>query len=121
MILGAEVVPGAQVVEEMTALRGNLAEADWVLTGEGSNDGQTLFGKLPYHIAQVSKEAILISGSLGVDSERLSQHFAGCFSIVRGPSTLQVCMEEAEYNLFERTRNVDRLLNIAASRRRLEI
>lgn len=120
MAIGAEIVPGAKVVEEVTSLKKHVANADWVLTGEGRSDGQTLFGKLPFHVAQlareVGKEAILISGSLGEDSEQLIGHFAGCFSVVRGPSTLQWCMEEAEYNLYECTRNVARLLGISSLR-----
>ncbi|CAG7649334.1 glycerate kinase [Paenibacillus allorhizosphaerae] len=112
--LGAAIVPGAQVVEEMTSLQRYIAEADWVITGEGRSDGQTLFGKLPLHVAQTAKaagkQAILISGSLGDESERLNDHFAGCFSIVRGPASLRDCLEHAEFNLYECTRNVARLL-----------
>lgn len=119
MALGARIVPGAQVVEEMTGLKRHIAGSDWVLTGEGRSDGQSLFGKLPYYVAQTAKEAgkpaVLISGSLGGELEELSRHFAGCFSIVREPSTLQACMDEAEANLFECTRNVARLLGTAAA------
>lgn len=112
--LGAKLIPGAQIVEEITGLDGHIAEADWVLTGEGRSDKQTLYGKLPYHVAQVSKRAgkpaLLISGSLGEGSELLQPHFAGCFSIVRGPSTLQANLDNAEFNLYECTRSVARLL-----------
>ncbi|TVY09413.1 glycerate kinase [Paenibacillus cremeus] len=120
LALGAKLVPGAEVVEQMTGLKQQIAEADWVLTGEGRSDGQTLFGKLPFHVAQVAKEAgkgaILISGGLGDGSEALNAHFAGCFSIVRGPASLQACMEEAEFNLFECTRSVVRLIGVASQR-----
>lgn len=121
LALGASMVPGAQVVEEMAGLKRRIEEADWVLTGEGRSDGQTLFGKLPYHVAQLAreagKEAILISGSLGEGSERLAPHFAGCFSVVPGPSTLGECMKEAENNLFRCTLNVARLLDKASRRK----
>lgn len=112
--LGAKLMPGAQIVEVITGLAGHIAEAEWVLTGEGRSDRQTLYGKLPYHVAQVSKKAgkpaLLISGSLGEGSEQLHAHFAGCFSIVRGPSTLQENLDNAEFNLYECTRSVARLL-----------
>ncbi|GCL70877.1 MULTISPECIES: glycerate kinase [Paenibacillus] len=120
LALGANMVPGARLVEEMSGLKQRIDEADWVMTGEGRSDGQTLFGKLPYHVAQLAKEAgkeaILISGSLGDGSERLTPHFAGCFSVVRGPSTLEECMEDAENHLFQCTLNVARLLYKASIR-----
>ncbi|MBP1154588.1 MULTISPECIES: glycerate kinase [unclassified Paenibacillus] len=120
LALGANMVPGAQLVEEMSDLKLRIEDADWVITGEGRSDGQTLFGKLPYHVAQLAaeagKEAILISGGLGEGSEKLAPFFAGCFSVVRGPSTLDECMEDAENNLFQCTLNVARLLYKASHR-----
>ncbi|MCZ8511041.1 glycerate kinase [Paenibacillus filicis] len=118
MALGARIVPGAEVVDRASGLKRHIAEADWVLTGEGRSDGQTLFGKLPMYVAEAAREAgkqaILLSGSLGDGLEELRKHFAGCFSIVREPATLQACMEEAEANLYECTRSVARLLGAAA-------
>ncbi|RIX59481.1 glycerate kinase [Paenibacillus nanensis] len=112
--LGAQLVPGAQIVEDMTGLGGLIAAADWVFTGEGRSDRQTLYGKLPYHVAQLAKKAgkpvTLISGSLGEGSEELHAHFTGCFSIVRAPSDLEANLEAAEFNLFECTRSVARLI-----------
>lgn len=112
--LGAKLMPGAQIVEDITGLASHIAKADWVLTGEGRSDKQTLYGKLPYHVAQVSKNAgkpaILISGSLGEGSELLRSEFAGCFSIAREPSTLEANLENAEFNLYECTRSVARLI-----------
>ena len=119
LAIGAKLVPGAEIVDEMTDLRHQIAEADWVLTGEGRSDGQTLFGKLPFHVAETAKQAgkpvILISGSLGADSDQLYSHFAGCFSITNGPATLEACIEDAAFNLFACTRNVARLLNQASN------
>lgn len=119
MALGANIVAGARVLEEMTELRRHIAEADWVLTGEGRTDGQTLFGKLPYHVASLAKEAgketVLLSGSLGADAERLSDRFAAMFSIARGPASLEECISDAERNLFECARSVARLLRFASA------
>lgn len=119
MALGAEVIPGAKVVEEMTGLRQHIAAADWVFTGEGRSDEQTLYGKLPFHVAQLAKQAgvkaILISGSLGEGSDKLAEHFVGCFSIVQGPSTLEACMAEGEQRLFAAASNIARLLKAASS------
>ncbi|WP_276353813.1 glycerate kinase [Cohnella caldifontis] len=118
--LGAKLVPGAQLIEEQTGLRAAARAADWVLTGEGRSDGQTLYGKLPLHVARLAREegtrAVLISGSLGPGSERLLSEFAGCFSIVEQPSSLQDCMEQAESLLYRCTRSVARLIAQAAGR-----
>ncbi|TBL68472.1 glycerate kinase [Paenibacillus thalictri] len=91
--LGAELVPGAKFVEEMTGLKDCVRGADWVLTGEGRSDSQTLYGKLPQHGASIAREAgaeaVLISGSFGSGSERLLSDFSACFSVVDRPATLQ--------------------------------
>lgn len=113
--IGATIVSGAQVVGEMTNLQEHIRQADWVLTGEGKSDHQTLSGKLPYSVAQRAKEAgkkvLLISGSIGEGSEGLYETFTACFSIVPKPSTLEVCIAEAELNLFVCTRNIIRMIN----------
>jgi len=115
MLLGGQVVPGAQVIEQMTGLSHHIAEADWIITGEGRSDGQTLFGKLPIHVARLAKAAgkpvILISGSLGPGSEQLNDCFTACFAIVRGPASLEECMHDAASNLYECTRQVARLIH----------
>ncbi|EXX87000.1 glycerate kinase [Paenibacillus darwinianus] len=114
MSIGSVMVPGAEVVEQLTGLKRKIAEADWVITGEGRSDEQTVFGKLPWSVAgwanDAGKPAILISGSLGTNAEALYDRFAACFSTVPGPSTLEACMEEAERNLEQCARNVIRLL-----------
>ncbi len=122
LALGAEMVPGALVVEQLNGLKQKIAQADWIITGEGRSDGQTAFGKLPWHVAKWSREsgkpAILISGSLGPGSETLFDLFGGgCFSVVRQPSTLQECIADAEYNLELCARNVIRLLRKASANR----
>ncbi|MCI3922966.1 glycerate kinase [Paenibacillus sp. TRM 82003] len=120
LALGAELVPGARALEELTDLRRRIAEADWVLTGEGRTDGQTAFGKLPAHVASLAKaagaETIVISGSLGPDIEPLRDRYAGLFSIAPGPATLEQCLDDAERNLYECTRSVARLLRLASHR-----
>ncbi|WP_337103790.1 glycerate kinase family protein [Paenibacillus sp. YIM B09110] len=118
LTLGAKLMPGAEVLEAYVGLREKIRDADWVITGEGRSDGQTLYGKLPLHIAQLAREsgtkAILLSGSLGPDSERLAPYFAGCFSIAEGPATLAECMENAEAALYRSTRHLARLIATAS-------
>jgi glycerate kinase len=115
LLLGARLVQGAEVVASAARLRSKIIGADWVITGEGKSDNQTLNGKLPIYVARLAKEAgvktILISGSIGEDAAELEKEFVACFSCVPRPMSLAECLEKAEDNLFACTRNVVRLLS----------
>jgi glycerate 2-kinase len=114
LALGARLKPGAEVLGEAVKLQQHIEQADWVFTGEGRSDHQTLYGKLPIHVAGLAKAAgipaILVSGSLGSGSESLLDHFKAIFPIVTEPSTLEACMENAETYLYQRMRSIARLL-----------
>ncbi|MCF7822399.1 MAG: glycerate kinase [Mariprofundaceae bacterium] len=68
LLLGGKVVSGAGYVMEKTGFYKALADTDWVITGEGCSDAQTLQGKLPFKIALAAREAnvktALLSGSV---------------------------------------------------------
>lgn len=114
LLLGGNLVPGAKVVEQVSGLAGKIRRADWVVTGEGCSDGQTLYGKLPLHVASLAEEAgkpaLLISGSLGEGWESLLNRFAGCLSTVTRPAALEDILPHAEHNLYVATRNVAKLI-----------
>lgn len=52
---GAKIRSGVELVIEQTKLADKIAQADYVLTGEGKIDFQTKFGKTPFGVAQVAK------------------------------------------------------------------
>jgi glycerate kinase len=54
---GAKLVPGFDLVAEALGLAARIAEADLVITGEGSLDSQTLGGKGPAGIAALARAA----------------------------------------------------------------
>jgi glycerate kinase len=54
---GARLVPGAKTILEWTGFDQRLRMADWVITGEGRLDSQSLSGKLPYEVCQHAKKA----------------------------------------------------------------
>ena len=54
--LGAELVPGWRLFGEMAGLDAKIAEADFIVTGEGSFDGQSLDGKLISGILTLCKK-----------------------------------------------------------------
>lgn len=53
--LGATMRPGVDLVADTIGLDAAVAEADLVLTGEGSVDGQTLQGKTPAGVAAIAQ------------------------------------------------------------------
>ncbi|OXM82633.1 glycerate kinase [Paenibacillus rigui] len=118
LVLGAQLQPGAEVMSRAVQLREHLAQADWVITGEGRSDFQTLYGKLPIHVAGLAREAgvnaLLLSGSLGQGHEQLYGAFTACFSIVHQPTTLEDCLDHAEAYLFDAAVNIARLLRTAS-------
>jgi glycerate kinase len=113
-MLGAQFEPGAETVARLIGLDAALAGADWLITGEGRSDVQTLHGKAPFiacgHARAAGVPATLLSGA--VDSAalpRLSEHFSGCFSPAPGPITLEVAIREAARLLANEAEQLTRL------------
>src|SRR4051794_2791539 len=67
--LNANLKKGVELVIEYTGLEERMAGADYVFTGEGSIDGQTLFGKTPFGVASIAKKysipVIAFAGRIG--------------------------------------------------------
>ena len=74
--LGAELLPGAEVVLDALQMDVHLRGADLVITGEGKIDKQTLTGKVPYAVLQHAKRqgvpTLVIAGAVE-DAERLKE------------------------------------------------
>ena len=70
---GARLVPGAGEVAELIDLRGALAAASVVVTGEGAFDGQSAAGKAPTHVATLAADAhvpvALVAGRISSDAD----------------------------------------------------
>ena len=70
---GARLVPGAGEVAELIDLRGALAAASVVVTGEGAFDGQSAAGKAPTHVATLAADAhvpvALVAGRISPDAD----------------------------------------------------
>lgn len=113
-LLGARFESGARKICDLQDIDKAIRSADWVLTGEGRSDCQTLLGKMPHEIARRSRAAgkpvSLLSGALrSADLFELGAHFDGCFSIVPGPSSLQQAMTEAERMIVDAAEQMTRL------------
>lgn len=108
---------GIEIVMEYTELRDKLAEADVVFTGEGGIDFQTKFGKTPYGVAQVAKEAgkpvIAIAGYIGEGIETLyTEGIDAVFGIVPGASDLEKLLKEGPSNVERTAENIARVLKL---------
>ncbi|WP_055669191.1 glycerate kinase [Desnuesiella massiliensis] len=105
--LKAKLRRGIDIVIDATGLEESIKEAALVVTGEGSIDYQTQFGKTPYGVAMVAKKygipVIAIAGSIGKDAYALYEKgFNSIFSIVDKPMTLEEAIENSEI-LLENT------------------
>lgn len=100
LLLGGKLQSGGRYLARLLRLEEQIAAADWVLTGEGRSDCQTLTGKLPMVVAELARQhrvpATLLSGGVERDAlPALQQWFAGCFSLTLGPANLQQCRQHA--------------------------
>lgn len=120
--LNAQLEPGAQIILEETGLERELSDADFVLTGEGSMDGQTAMGKAPAGVAKLAKKhgctVIAFAGAL-------QEGFADCheigidaaFCIQKKAISLEEAMkrETALQNLTDTCKEVFGLVKAAGS------
>ncbi|WP_172371746.1 glycerate kinase [Sporosarcina jiandibaonis] len=115
LAIGANITSGAELLADAVNMEDAIRNADLVITGEGQSDEQTLYGKAPGYIASLATKhnvpVVLISGSLK-DVEKLSSSFAGCFSIINKPLSLESCMEHADSLLYEQTKQIVQLASV---------
>lgn len=75
MLLGATRVSGIELVAEATGLAARAAEADLVITGEGSFDFSSRAGKVPYGVASLAGAAlrpcVVLAGRVLVGSREM--------------------------------------------------
>ncbi|MDR6795723.1 glycerate kinase [Acinetobacter calcoaceticus] len=113
--LNAEFKAGVEVVAELNQLTSKISNADWVITGEGKFDQQTLNGKTVFGVSRVAKmqniPVIVIAGTLGEGYQVLYQHgVTAAFSLTNGPITLEQACEHASELIFDRTIDIARLI-----------
>jgi glycerate kinase len=98
-LLGGIHTSGAQFIAELMNIPYLLKQVDWLITGEGCSDRQTLQGKAPWVVAQMAHNigvpVTLLSGAIVPgDQVSLMQAFRGqCFSLTGG---LSCCFPESD-------------------------
>ena len=117
--LGAELVPGVDLILGETGLEEYVKDADVVITGEGRLDGQTVMGKAPIGVARLAKKygkrVLAFSGILGDGVEAVNA--AGIdayFPILRKLVTLEEALDvkNAAANLTSTVEQAFRLLSL---------
>lgn len=117
ILIGGELKKGVGLVIEHTELDKKIKGADFLFTGEGSIDNQTIFGKTPSGVSILAKEnkvpVIAFSGKVGVGYESLYKiGIDSIFSIVNGALSLEEALKRGVENLEITTENVVRLLKL---------
>jgi glycerate kinase len=116
-VLGAELVPGARLVAEAAGLPGAVADADLVLTGEGSFDSQSVAGKVADTVAELAARApgrppvVVVAGQVLLPAARSAEAgIAAAFSLAGGPATLAELVAHTPTRLAEVAEHVTRLV-----------
>jgi len=99
-VLGAEFRSGIEIVMEAVDFGGKIRGADWIVTGEGRLDEQTLSGKAVAGVCRLARTAgvpvIGICGSLALSTRQMEElGLAAAFSIVPGPCPTKEAMKRA--------------------------
>jgi glycerate 2-kinase len=115
--LNARLLKGIDLVIEFTRLEDKVKDADFVFTGEGSIDHQTLYGKTPFGVASVANQynvpVIGFAGRVGDGIEVLYEKgFTSIFGIVNGVASLEEALSHGERNLCREVENVCRVLKL---------
>jgi glycerate 2-kinase len=113
----AEIVPGAAFVLQELHFDEAVQWADFVITGEGKIDGQTLHDKAPKAVADVArkyrKPVFAIGGNVTRDA---SAAFDGIFSLVSGPVSLEKAMNNAAELLFDFSFELAKLIHAVSNK-----
>lgn len=105
--LPAKIVSGIDLIIDHFELEELFKNADYLITGEGQIDEQTIHGKGPIGIAQRAKKhgvsTIAIVGGLNIDDEKLHESgIDAALSIVSRPMVLETAIKNAR-SLVENT------------------
>ncbi|WP_332604480.1 glycerate kinase [Acinetobacter sp. ESBL14] len=120
--LKTEFRSGVEVIAELNQLTAKIQSADWVITGEGKFDEQTLNGKTPFGVAKIAQAAnipvIVIAGTLGENYQALYPHgVTAAFSLTSGPTSLEEACQNAAELIHARTTDIARLIQSSMLRK----
>ncbi|BDR29057.1 glycerate kinase family protein [Helicobacter suis] len=117
LLLNAHLQKGIDLIIKHTQLEEKIKGADFVFTGEGSIDYQTLFGKTALGVSLVAQRAkvpvVVFAGNIGKGAEALYDYgIRAMFGILPGVCDLKQALKEGAINLQNTTENVVRLIGV---------
>lgn len=117
--LNGTLEPGIQMILDETGLEEQIKQADFIITGEGQLDQQTVMGKAPAGVALLAKKwnkpVIAFSGSVTPEAALCNQKgIDAFFPVLRQITTLEKAMEPdtAKENLSAAAEQVFRLIHM---------
>ena len=118
-LLGAKLHPRYEIVMQYLNFDRLLADADLVLTAEGSLDEQTPWGKIPAEVARRAKQhglpVIALAGTLGKGAAVNLQHGIDAYaSILQRPCSLEEAIAKAGRLLAKAAEEVMRMVQVGA-------
>ena len=113
LALGARVLPGADVVADAVDLDAAVAEADLVVTGEGTLDWQSLHGKVVAAVARVGLRhgvpVVAVAGQVHLGRREWSAAgLAGTYAVAETPDRVAEALADPHGTLRARTERVAR-------------
>lgn len=113
--LNATLKSGIDLVIKYTNLEDKIKESDYVFTGEGSIDGQTIFGKTPVGVSKIGKKydvpVLAFAGKVEPESSNLYEEgMKSIFSIMQGVESLDDALKNGSSNLEKAAESVARIL-----------
>jgi glycerate 2-kinase len=119
-LLGGTLHPRYDIVMQYLELDSLVAQADLVITAEGSLDGQTPFGKIPAEVAARAKRhglpVIALAGTIGKGVNINFEHGIDAFaSILKRPCTLEDAIANAGKLLVRASEDALRMISVGMS------
>ena len=114
---GAEIKMGIDVVLDTVGFDALLENTDFVFTGEGKIDGQSLQGKVISGVCSRAKRKgvpviVVVGGAEGDLSEAYEMGVTAVFTINRLPEDFSVSRYKSEENLYKTIDNILRIIKM---------
>lgn len=121
-ICNAKHISGSQYLIESMNLEEKIKECDYVLTGEGSLDAQSLEGKVPVGIARIAKKydkpvIAFVGMSKGESGAHYESGITAIFCILRKNDSIELILDSAEQNLQFTVENFARIIKMQERQR----
>ncbi|MFN4192440.1 MAG: glycerate kinase [Tabrizicola sp.] len=114
---GASLHPRFDIIQQYLDFDHLLAQADLVITAEGSLDGQSPFGKVPCEVGRRAEArgvpTIALAGTIGRGVNQTFDHGISAFaSILKRPCTLEEAIRDGEKLLRRAAEDALRMMSV---------